>query len=439
MNSSISGFPEFLPNEQITFNKAVDEIKNIFELYGFVPMDTPAVERTSVLLAKGNDHEIYGIHRLADENIKNDLGLRFDLTVPLARYVSDYASSITFPYRRYHIAPVWRGERPQYGRYRQFYQCDIDIVGDGELSLEHDAEVLAIITQVLAGLNLPDFKTRVNNKKILTGFLKTIIEEKSILETTKLIDKVNKISIEEFEEGLEKLGFSKDYAAKIHSFIDLEKRGDNHEVLRLLKSYNFNPEYIEGVEELEYVLSLLKKLEVPQQYLKISTKISRGLEYYTGLIFETSFDNFGNLGSIAAGGRYDNLTEMISDKKFPGVGGTIGISRLIPTLIEKGVLEANKQTSADVLITVQNREYLGTYMKIATKFRDLGIKTETFLQDKNLNAQLKYAHRKNFKFVIIANEMELLEGTAIIRNLETRQQKLIRTEFIGKEILEIIK
>lgn len=439
MNSSISGFPEFLPNEQIVFSNVVENIKHIFELYGFVPMDTAAVERTTVLLAKGGDHEIYGIHRLNEDKVKNDLGLRFDLTVPLARYVSEYAPSIVFPYRRYHVAPVWRGERPQYGRYRQFYQCDLDVVGDGELTLEHDAEILSILTKVLSELNLPPFKTRINNKKILTGFLKTIIEERQVIEAVRLIDKIDKISIDEFDENLAKLGFSKEYIAKIHSFIDLEKRGDNHEVIRLLKSYNFNPEYLDGVEELEKVLSLLKKLNVPQQYIKVSTRIARGLDYYTGIIFETSFDNFGNLGSIAAGGRYENLAAMISDKKYPGVGATIGISRLISCLIEKSVLASDKQTTAEILITVQNREYLGAYMKIAEKFRDLGIKAETYLQDRSLSAQLKYAHKKRFKFVMIANEMELLEGTAILRNLETREQKFIRTEFLGKEVLEIIK
>ncbi|MDR2781793.1 MAG: histidine--tRNA ligase [Holosporaceae bacterium] len=440
MKSDISGFPEFLPNEQIAFNKVVDSIRGRFESYGFVPMDTAAVERVSTLLAKGNDNEIYGLYRLCDENSKKDLGLRFDLTVPFARYVVSNSSQLTFPHRRYQIAPVWRGERPQYGRYRQFYQCDIDIVGDGELSLEYDAEVVALITETLSSLNLPPFQTKINNRKILSGFIKIIAPEEKVTDVIRLVDKSAKISMKEFDDSLKDLINSKENISKLKAFLDAEKKGENLEVLRWLGTLSINDEFSAGVEELTVVIQILKKLGIDDNYVKVSTKLARGLTYYTGTVFETTFSHdMEDVGSISGGGRYDNLTEMLSDKSFPGVGATIGVSRIVPKLIEKGLLPVDKMSPALVLVTVQNREFIGSYMKIASKLRKIGVKTEVYLQDKNLKAQLNYANKKGYNFVIIANEFELLEGQAILRNFKTKEQHVIRTEFIGKEVLELLK
>ncbi|MDR0632436.1 MAG: histidine--tRNA ligase [Holosporaceae bacterium] len=440
MKSSISGFPEFLPNEQIAFNRVIDTIRAHFESFGFVPMDTSAVERVSTLLAKGNDNEIYGIYRLADEGSKKDLGLRFDLTVPFARYVTENFGQLVFPHRRYQISPVWRGERPQYGRYRQFYQCDIDIVGDGDLSIEHDAEVVSLISEVLHSLNVPSFHTKLNNRKILFGFIKTLAPADKVVEIIKLVDKIEKVSVGEFDEAIKKFIAAKDDITKFRTFLDAEKRGDNFKVLHWLKSLNFNEEYNSGVDELTNVLQVLKKLGIEDQSVKVSTKLARGLTYYTGIVFETVCDDdLSNIGSISGGGRYDNLAAMLSDKAFPGVGGTIGISRLIPRLMEKGLLKTDRQSPASVLVTVQNREFIGSYMEISNKLRKIGVKTETYLQDKNLGAQLSYASRKGYNFAIIANEAELLESKAIIRNLKTKDQKTIRTEYIGKEIFELLK
>lgn len=437
MKSDISGFPEFMPNEQIAFNKAVDSIKKHFELYGFVPMDTHSVERISTLIAKGNDAEIYGLFRLSNES-KKDLGLRFDLTVPLARYVSSYSGELIFPYKRYQIAPVWRGERPQYGRYRQFYQCDIDVIGNESLSVEYDAEIVFLITEILQFLNIPAFHTEINNRKILSGFMKTIVAENKVAETLKLIDKIEKITSAEFDEEAIKLGIPQENLKKLKNFIDARKRRGNVEILMWLNSLDINEEYKEGVTELNNVFQALKKLGFEDSLIRVSPKLCRGLNYYTGTIFETVFNDINDVGSIAGGGRYDNLVEMLSDKKFPGVGATIGISRIVPKLIEKGILKADLFTSATVLVTTQNRDFIVSYMRIANKLRGMGIKTETYLQDKSLGVQLSYASRKRFKFVIIANEMELLEGTAIIKNLVTKEQKTIRTEYIANDVAEWI-
>jgi histidyl-tRNA synthetase len=438
VKSDISGFPEFLPNEQIAFNRVIDLIRNNFESHGFVPMDTAAVERVSTLLAKGNDNEIYGLYRLCDEGSKKDLGLRFDLTVPLARYVASNSTQLIFPHRRYQISPVWRGERPQHGRYRQFYQCDIDIVGDGELSYEHDAEIISLVTETLNSLNIPPFQTKINNRKILSGFLRTIVAFDKILDVIKLIDKSLKISITEFDESLMELIDSKENISKLKNFLEVEKNGDNFEILKWLNTLNFNEEFDAGVTELNNVFQILKKLEINEDQIRISTRLARGLSYYTGIVFETTLLESKDGISIAGGGRYDNLTEMMSNKSFPGVGATIGVSRLVPQLIEKGLISTDKMTPAIVLVTVQNRESIGSYMKIAAQLRKIGIKTETYLQNKNLKAQLSYAAKKGYNFVIIANEIELSEKRAILRNFKTKEQHIINTEFMGEEILELL-
>lgn len=440
MKSDISGFPEFLPNEQISFNNAIDIIRHHFESYGFAPMDTPAVERISTLIAKGNDNEIYGLYRIADKNDKRDLGLRFDLTVPLARYISSHNGQLTFPYKRYQISPVWRGERPQFGRYRQFYQCDVDVVGNGELSTAHDAEVICLINNALLALNIPKFSTKINNRKVLSGFLKAFFDAEKVTDVIRLIDKMDKISPEEFVESIKKYNVSDKDVDKIKSFLDPERKGDNFEVISWLKGLSFNAEFTSGVLELEEVMTLLKKFGIEDKSIKISMKLARGLAYYTGSVFETTFDDdMDSMGSIAGGGRYDNLVSMISDKKFPGVGASIGISRLMSKLFEKGYIKSQKSSPAQLLITVQNRNFIGSYMKLSEKFRKFGVKTETYLQEKGLGVQLTYASKKGIKYALIANDVELLENKAIIRNMETKEQIIVKTEYITKEMVCLLK
>jgi len=439
MKTNISGFPEFLPNEQIAFNKVVGRISERFESYGFVPMDTSAVERVETLLSKGNDNEIYGLYRLADENSKKDLGLRFDLTVPLARYVSQNSEDLIFPFRRYHIAPVWRGERPQYGRYRQFYQCDIDIIGDGDLSLEHDAEIISLVIKVLLDLRVPSFHTHINNRKILSGFLTPLVGAQNLVEAVKLVDKIEKISVEQFETDMQKLLIDSQSMQDIRNLFEQKQNLPVESLLINLKSIAGNEEFSQGIKELETLMQTLKRVGIDDRYIKINPRLARGLTYYTGTIFETLFDDIKGMGSISGGGRYDNLTLTLGNsKKYPGVGATIGISRLIPKLIEMELVDIYKKSTADVLITVQDRSLISSYMRLADKFRNLGVKTEIYLQDKPLGAQLTYANKKGIDFVVIANELELLEGKAILRNLMTRQQEIIRTEFLSSEVKDMI-
>ncbi|MDR2107572.1 MAG: histidine--tRNA ligase [Holosporaceae bacterium] len=439
MRTAVSGFPEFMPSEQIAFNRALDIIKKHFELYGFSPMDTPAVERVSTLLAKGNDNEIYGLYRLADEDSKKDLGLRFDLTVPLARYVAENSGQLVFPYKRYQISPVWRGERPQHGRYRQFYQCDVDVIGEGGLSVNYDAEIIALIIDVLLSLEIPSFHTIINNRKILAGFLKTMAPEENITELIRTVDKIDKISPEEFEASLKRSGVFSEDIAKIKLFLDADKKEDPFEVLRWLKSMSFNNEFRLGVAELGEVMSILNKIGVDEKRIRISTKLARGLTYYTGSVFETVFDDedLADIGSISGGGRYDNLTAVLSHKVFPGVGATIGITRLAVALMERGIMKSDKCSPAEILVTVQNPNFTENYMRIADRLRKAGFKTETYLQNKSLGAQLSYAAKKGINFVIIADETELLEGNAIIRNMKTGKQKLARIEYIDRDFVKL--
>lgn len=439
MKSSISGFPELLPQEQIAFNRVANSIREHFEMYGFVPMSTAAVERISVLQAKGNDNEIYGLYRLADEHSKTDLGLRFDLTVPLARYVSQNAGDLIFPFKRYQIAPVWRGERPQYGRYRQFHQCDVDIIGDGELSLNYDAEIISLVTWILASLNIPEFHTEINNRKILTGFFSRLVRKDNLINAIRLVDKIDKITSEQFDADMTALLNNSADISKVRSFFDVNKRGDVDQILTWLRSLSLGEEFVQGVDELDKVVQILKKLGFNDKRIKISTSLARGLSYYTGTIFEATFDGVKDMGSIAGGGRYDNLTQTLGDeKKYPGVGATIGVSRLITKMLESGEMNTDKYSTADLLVTMQDQSLAPVYMRIANKFRAIGVKTETYLQEKPLKAQLSYANKKGIDFVLIANEKELVKSEAILRNMKTKEQHVIRTEFIGSDVRDII-
>ena len=376
---------------------------------------------------------------MGEPNGKNDLGLRFDLTVPLARYVSSNGGSLLFPFKRYQIAPVWRGERPQFGRYRQFYQCDIDIIGDGTLSVAHDAEIISIIAGILKALEIPPFVIKINNRKILCSFLARFIPQGRVADAVIIIDKIDKIPNDEFEKSLLDLGVTKDALDKIKNYLDGDKKKNNADVINWLKQLAFGPEFAEGVAEIEETVQLLKKLGIDDRILKISLGLARGLNYYTGTIFEVNMIDHPDIGSISGGGRYDNLTYMLSNKRYPGVGATIGISRLFTKLSEKSLIKCDVTSTADVLVTVQNREFLSSYMKIAEKLRKIGIKAEVYLQEKSLGAQVSYASRRGYKFVLIANEVELLDGKAVLRNLDTKDQKIIRTEYVTKDVFSSFK
>ncbi|BDB96041.1 histidine--tRNA ligase [Candidatus Hydrogenosomobacter endosymbioticus] len=432
--SRISGFPEFLPAQQIAFEKCKRTIVEVFESNGFCPIDTPAVERLDTLLAKGCDsNEIYALHRARGEDKDGELGLRFDLTVPLARYVSQHYGQLSFPYRRYHIAPVWRGERPQSGRYRQFYQCDIDVVGDGSLSLMFDAEVLTVICKALKAIGVCDFHVKVNNRKILMTFFESLLYKsqtisESIYQAIRAIDKKGKIAVEqilaelqyiigdEFNENeLLMWFFSKKSKKEWFDFFEKQQFTD------MLRKHSFD----NGVSELRTVVDSSISMGLDENSIIIDPSLARGLDYYTGTIYEIVLPSFPELGSISGGGRYDNLAHTLSSKNFPGVGMSIGLTRLATALIERGIIDSSSSSTSRLLVVIQDQRYFSYCSDFANRMRTAGINTELYLGDKGLKAKIRYADRANIPFVSIIGQREFEENFVTLRDMKNQRQYFV--------------
>ncbi|MEG5059466.1 histidine--tRNA ligase [Microcoleus sp. A2-C5] len=430
---AISGFPEFLPGEQITFNQVIDVIKKGFERAGAVPIETPAVERIETLsTAKGNiSKEVYGLRRLKAEegDDATDLALHFDLTVPLARYVAEHANDLAFPFRRYQIQPVWRGERAQAGRYRQFYQCDIDVIGDEELSLLNDAEMPFIIYQIFKELNIGHFQIRINNRKILQGFLTHVgVDEVDVPTVIGIVDALEKVGVIQVTEDLTKAGLS---ATAVNSILEFfSKKASSDELIDYLKSLNIEGEFATGLNELIAVLEGIGNLGVPSDYYGIDLSMVRGLDYYTGTIYETRLTGQAGIGSICSGGRYDNLAANFATKKYPGVGISIGLTRLLPKLFELGVIQPSKPTVTSVLVMSLETDRQQDYLRIGGLLRNAGINTEVYLEDKKLATQMKYANKKGIPFVVIIGQEEFESNTALIRDMSNGEQQSIQLEHL---------
>jgi histidyl-tRNA synthetase len=428
---AISGFPEFLPGEQITFNQVIDVIKKGFERAGAVPIETPAVERIETLsTAKGNiSKEVYGLRRLKAEegDDATDLALHFDLTVPLARYVAEHANDLAFPFRRYQIQPVWRGERAQAGRYRQFYQCDIDVIGEEELSLLNDAEMPFIIYQIFKELNIGHFQIRINNRKILQGFLTHVgVDEAEVSTVIGIVDALEKVGVTQVTEDLTKADLN---ATAIESILEFfSKKASSDELIDYLKSLNIEGEFATGLNELVTVLEGIGNLGVPSDYFGIDLSMVRGLDYYTGTIYETRLTGHAGIGSICSGGRYDNLAANFASKKYPGVGISIGLTRLLPKLFELGIIQPSKPTVASVLVMSLEKDRQQDYLRIGGLLRNAGINTEVYLEDKKLAAQMKYANKKGIPFVVIIGQEEFDNNIALIRNMADGDQKSVQVE-----------
>lgn len=435
----ISGFPEWLPQERILEQKLMDIIRFNFERHGFVPIETSAVERTEILSAKGgNDKEIYTIKRLAgDEGDDSNLALHFDLTVPLARYVAQNYSQLFFPFRRYQIQKVWRGERPQSGRFREFYQCDIDAIGDGELSLLTDAEMPSIIFRIFKEMNIGPFVIQINNRKILQGYFQSlgIAEDQSVL-AMRVADKLEKIGEQRVtSELVDSVGLSADNAQKLIDFISLEA-SSNSELIKLLRKMQVNDCFVQGVDELSKVIEYIGVLGVPEDNCSVNISIARGLDYYTGTVYETVLKNHPGIGSICSGGRFENLASYFTDKKLPGVGISIGLTRLFSRLLKAGILQAGSASTASVLITAMDATSMPYYFKVATMLRDQGVNTEVFLESKKLGAQLKYANRIGCAFAIIAGSTEVEKDSVQLKNLKTGEQQTVLCNDIPKKVTD---
>ena len=374
---TLPGFMELHPVKQVMFNQMKDIIKKSYEKFGFLPLDTPVLELSEVLLAKAGGETEKQIYRFNKGD--NDISLRFDLTVPLAKYVAKNYGQLTFPYRRYHIGKVYRAERPQKGRFREFYQADIDIIGDGELSLLNDAEIPSVIYTTFKELNLGDFTICINNRKILNGFFNELKLKDKATEVLRVIDKIEKIGVENVKKELLELEIDVEKVDKIIEFITI--KGDNNQKIKKLEELEIkDPIFNEGLFEIKEVIKNILLFGVPEKNFVLDLTIARGLDYYTGTVYETFLNEYKQLGSVCSGGRYDNLAEYYTDKKLPGVGISIGLTRLFYQLNEIGLIKPEKKSIADVMI-IPICEDITECLKLASDLRSLNVNTEVYLND----------------------------------------------------------
>ena len=416
---TLAGFMELMPNEQILFEQIKQKIEKTYQKFGFLPLDTPILELSKVLLAKAGGETEKQIYRF--EKGDTDISMRFDLTVPLAKYVTEYYNDLSFPFRRYQIGKVYRGERPQKGRFREFYQCDIDIIGDGELSVINDAELPSVIYNIFKELGFDDFTIRINNRKILNGLFESLNQKENATEILRIIDKIEKIGKEAVIEELEKIEIPSDAINKIMDFIEIE--GTTDEKLQKLNELNIkNEEFEKGLDELTQVVKYVRIFGIPEANFKVDLTIARGLDYYTGTVYETFLNQYRELGSVCSGGRYENLAEYYTDKKLPGVGISIGLTRLFYKLNELQLIKAEKKSIAEVLVVPMVQD-LTVPIQIATDLRKKGISTEVYLNDKKIKAKMKYADKLEIPYVIVVGEDEINSGIVKIKNMKTGEEK----------------
>ena len=421
---TLAGTMELLPNEQILFNQIKEKIENTYKKFGFLPLDTPILELSEVLLAKAGGETEKQIYRFNKGD--TDLSLRFDLTVPLSKYVAKNYGNLSFPFRRYQIGKVYRGERPQKGRYREFYQCDIDIIGDGELDVINDAELPSVIYTIFKELGFDDFTICINNRKILNGLFENIGQKENSVEILRIIDKIEKIGKQAVIEELEKINVSKESINKIIEFIEIS--GTSKEKIGKLKSLGIeNETFKKGLEELEFVYENIKLFGVPEENYKVDLTIARGLDYYTGTVYETFLNNYREIGSVCSGGRYENLAEYYTNKKLPGVGVSIGLTRLFYKLNELGLIKATKKAISDIII-IPMLEDLSKPIKLATELRSLDINTEIYSNQKKLKAKMKYADKLQIPYVIVIGEDEINSKEIKLKNMETGEEELIELD-----------
>ena len=422
---------ELLPKEQMILTHMTDTIKKTFESYGFIPLDTPVLEKSEVLLAKSGGETAKQVYRFNKGD--SDIAMRFDLTVPLARYVAQHYGELTFPFRRYHIGKVYRGEKPQKGRFREFYQCDIDIIGNGSLGIVNDAEIVSVIFSTFKALDIGKFKIMINNRKLLNGYFEYLQIENTV-ETLRIVDKIDKIGRDNVKKELVKeVGISEETAESVLSFLD--NAGSIADIMAGLKKYDIpNDKYKEGLAELEAVCENIKALGVSEDYFTVNLKIARGLDYYTGTVYETMLCDYPQLGSICSGGRYDELASNYTKQSLPGVGISIGLSRLFYQLNEVGAIQySNKCTPTEILFIPMSDTVQYT-LERATEFRNAGYSVEVYMNDGKMAKKLTYANKLGIPYVVIIGADEKESGVFNLKDMATGEQHKISSAEEAKSI-----
>lgn len=432
---TLSGFMELLPHEQILFEKIKSTIQTNFEKFGFLPLDTPAVESSEVLLAKvggETEKQVYHVANGAFDEGKK-LCLRYDLTVPLAKYVALYGNQLTFPFRRYQIGKAYRGERPQKGRFREFYQCDIDVIGLNELSLYHDGELPSVIYNIFTQLNIGEFVINISNRKIMKGLFEHLgLQEKSA-DILRTIDKFEKIGKEKVELILkDDFLISQEQIQTIMQLATL--KASNSQIIEHLKNMNIqNTTFTQGVDELEQVCAVMRAQGVPEKNFAINLTITRGLDYYTGTVYETFLTNHRSIGSICSGGRYDNLASCYSDQTMPGVGISIGLTRLFDQLLANQIVTAQKTALTQVLVVPMDQ--IEPCLGLASALRNQSINCEVYFENTKFKNKLSYANKQNIPFVVIVGQDELAGNYYTLKNMQTGEQ----TKASVQDIVDAVK
>ena len=427
---TLAGFMELLPNEQILFEQMKQKIEKTYQRFGFLPLDTPILELSEVLLAKAGGETEKQIYRFTKGD--TDISMRFDLTVPLAKYVAKNYGNLSFPFRRYQIGKVYRGEKTQKGRFREFYQCDIDIIGDGELGIVNDAEIPSVIYNLISDLGFNDFTICINNRKVLNGLFREVNQEPNAVDIMRTIDKLAKIGKENVILELKEIGVDEQAIDRILKFIEID--GTTDEKIAKLKELGIKEEmFVEGLAELEQVVKYIRVFGVPDTHFKIDLTIARGLDYYTGTVYETFLNDYKSIGSICSGGRYSNLSEYYTDKKMPGVGMSIGLTRLFYVLNEIGLIKTEKKSISDVLI-LSMVDDLKPAIETANKLRGARVNCEIYFDNKKIKTKFKYADRLQIPYVIVIGEDEIKAEEVTLKNMQTGKQERMKLEKVIEKL-----
>ncbi len=433
---TMRGVMELLPHQQIAFQRMLDTIRRVYERFGFLPVETPVMEYTDVLLTKTGgetERQVYFVQSTGalQQERKPELALRFDLTVPIARYVAERENVLTFPFRRYQMQRVYRGESAQRGRFREFYQCDIDVIGKNSLSLEFDAEIPAVIYQLFRELKVGKFTINLNNRKLMMGFFEHlgIADSEQQMLVLREVDKLDKRGTEHVVGSLtgEHFGLPVEVVSQIMDLIGM-KVSSTAECLAALKSLAIeNPRFQAGLTELETVLQMLDDLGVPPEYLTLNLSIARGLDYYTGTVYETILDDHPEIGSVCSGGRYDNLAECYTKTHLPGVGISVGATRLFYQLSEAGLIQEGEST-VQALVTRMDPALAAEYLMLASALRRAGINTEVLYGKQKFAKQIKYADKAGIRFAVIMGRDEFEQGTVTVKDLKNSEQFVIERD-----------